>query len=179
MKQFGFIAAIAVFLASAAFAQTLPKPTGVGLIDFSRAVSRNDEGVQAANSFTEEGKKLEAALLKSQVKVTDLQDKLSKSGATMSESEKSTLVKDIEKAKKDYEREQEDAQTALNDKQEALIRPIADRVKKVIEAYAKELNLAVVLNFSQDMVYSNDVLDITTEIIRRTNADIVKNPAKR
>ena len=59
-----------------------------------------------------------------------------------------------------------------------LFRPIADRVKKVVEAYAKELNLAVVVNETEDMLFANDVVDITTEIIRRVNADIVKNPTK-
>jgi Skp family chaperone for outer membrane proteins len=47
-----------------------------------------------------------------------------------------------------------------------------------VEAYAKELNLAVVVNATEDMLYASDVVDITTEIIRRVNADIVKNPAK-
>jgi hypothetical protein len=28
------------------------------------------------------------------------------------------------------------------------------------------------------MLYASDVVDVTTEIIRRVNADIVKNPAK-
>jgi len=33
------------------------------------------------------------------------------------------------------------------------------------------------VNMSDDMIYANDVVDITTEIIRRVNADITKNPA--
>ena len=37
---------------------------------------------------------------------------------------------------------------------------------------------AVVVNATEDMLYANDVVDITTEIIRRVNSDIVKNPAK-
>ena len=84
----------------------------------------------------------------------------------------------IDKEKKVYELEQRNAQSSLDDRQEELFRPIADRVHKIVEVYAKELNLAVVVNMTEDMVYANDVIDITTEIIRRVNADIVKNPAK-
>ncbi len=87
-------------------------------------------------------------------------------------------MREIEKEKKVYELEQQNAQSTLDDRQEELFRPIADRVQKVVEVYAKELNLVVVVNATEDMLYANDVVDITTEIIRRVNADIVKNPAK-
>lgn len=175
MKRFGTIVAVAFFMVATAFAQAAPAPTGVGLIDFQRAIQQNDEGVKAGKAFTDEGNKLAAELKKVQTKITDLQEKLSKSTV---DTEKASLTKDIEKAKKDYDRQQEDAQTAIDDKQEELYRPIAERVRKVVEAYAKELNLVVVMNVSQDMVFANDVVDITTEIIRRTNADLSKNPLK-
>lgn len=178
MKRFGSIVAAALFFAATAFAQATPAPTAVGLIDFQRAVSQNDDGVKAAKAYTDEGTRLTTELNKARTKANDLQTKLTTSGPTMSDTDRAALTKDVEKAKKDFDRDQEDAQTAINDKQEELFRPIADRVKKVVETYAKELNLVLVLNASMDMVYANDVVDITTEIIRRTNADIAKNPTK-
>jgi len=178
MKRFGSIVAAALFLSATAFAQTAPAPTDVGLINFQRALAQNDEGVKAATAYTDEGKKLQAELTKYQTKVTELQDKLTKSGPTMSDADRNTLTRDIEKAKKDLEREQEDAQMAIDDKQDELFRPIADRVHKVVESYAKESNLVLVLNISDDMLYAGPAVDITVEIIRRVNADIVKNPAK-
>src|SRR5436189_269079 len=112
MKRFGSILAAVLFLSAMAFAQTAPTPTGVGLIEFQRALAQNDEGVKAASAYTEEGKRLQAELGKFQAKVTELQDKLSKSGPTLTDAARSALTKDIEKAKKDLEREQEDAQMA-------------------------------------------------------------------
>ena len=148
------------------------------MINFQRAVSQNDEGVKAAGVYTAEGQKLKDGLLKSQAKVTELQDQLTKAGPTMTDAAKNTLMREIEKEKKVYELEQQNAQSSLDDRQEELFRPIADRVHKIVEVYAKELNLAVVVNATEDMLYASDVVDITTEIIRRVNADIVKNPAK-
>jgi Skp family chaperone for outer membrane proteins len=148
------------------------------MINFQRAVSQNDEGMKAATVYTAEGMKLKDGLLKSQQKVTELQDQLTKGGPTMTDAAKNTLMREIEKEKKVYELEQQNAQSSLDDRQEELFRPIADRVHKMVEAYAKELNLAVVVNATEDMLYANDLVDITTEIIRRVNADIVKNPAK-
>ena len=176
-KQFGLILAVTLLFAATAFSQA-GTPTAVGMINFQRAISQNDEGVKAAGVYTAEGKKLADGLLKNQAKVTELQDQLTKGGPTMSESAKSALMRDIAKEKQVYELEQRNAQSSLDDRQEELFRPIADRVHKIVEVYAKELNLAVVVNQTDDMVYANDVVDITTEIIRRVNADIVKNPAK-
>jgi len=180
MKRFGFTVAAMLILAASAFAQATPTPTGVGLIDFQKAVSKNDEGVKAANTLTDIGNKLKDELIKSQGKVTELQEKLAKAPLTMSDSEKQALTRDIDKAKKVFEVEQQDALNKMDDKQEELFRPIADRVKKVVEVYAKELNLVVVLNMSQDMLYADtDLVDITGEILRRVNFDIAKNPAKK
>jgi outer membrane protein len=176
-KQFGSVLSATLFLAATAFSQT-PTPSAVGMINFQRAVSQNDEGVKAAGVYTAEGQKLKEALSKSQSKVQDLQDKLTKEGPTMTDAAKNTLMREIEKEKKVYELEQQNAQSSLDDRQEELFRPIADRVHKIVEVYAKELNLAVVVNATEDMLYANDVVDITTEIIRRVNSDIVKNPAK-
>ena len=176
-KQFGCALSATLFLATTAFSQT-PSPSAVGMINFQRAVSQNDEGVKAAGVYTAEGQKLKDGLLKSQAKVTELQDQLTKAGPTMTDAAKNTLMREIEKEKKVYELEQQNAQSSLDDRQEELFRPIADRVHKIVEVYAKELNLAVVVNATEDMLYASDVVDITTEIIRRVNADIVKNPAK-
>jgi len=176
-KRFGCALAVTFLITATAFAQT-PAPSAVGMINFQRAVSQNDEGVKAAGLYTAEGKKLADGLLKSQTKVTELQDKLTKSGPTMTETDKNALMREIDKEKKVYDLEQQNAQSTLDDRQEELFRPIADRVHKIVEGYAKELNLAVVVNATEDMLYANDVVDITTEIIRRVNADIVKNPAK-
>jgi len=180
MKRIGFMVAAVLILAASAYAQATPTPTGVGLIDFQKAVSKNDEGVKAANALTDIGNKLKDNLVKAQGKVQELQDKLAKAPATMSDTEKTALTREIDKAKKVYDVEQQDALNTMDDKQEELFRPIADRVKRIVEVYAKELNLVVVLNMSQDMLYADtDLVDITGEILRRVNADIAKNPAKK
>jgi outer membrane protein len=175
--QLGCVFAMILFFAATALSQA-SVPSAVGMINFQRAVSQNDEGVKAGAVYIAEGQKLKDELVKSQSKVTDLQDQLTKGGPTMTDAAKNSLMREIDKEKKVYELEQQNAQSTIDDKQEELFRPIADRVKKVVEAYAKELNLAVVVNETEDMLFANDVVDITTEIIRRVNADIVKNPTK-
>src|SRR6187402_229259 len=93
-KQFGFILAVTFFFSATAFSQA-GAPTAVGIINFQRAISQNDEGVKAAGTYTAEGKKLADGLLKSQTKVTELQDQLTKGGPTMTESAKNALMRDI------------------------------------------------------------------------------------
>jgi Skp family chaperone for outer membrane proteins len=83
-KQFGCLFAVTLFFAATALSQT-PAPSAVGMINFQRAVSQNDEGMKAAGVYTAEGEKLKTGLLTSQKKVSDLQDQLSKGGPTMTE----------------------------------------------------------------------------------------------
>jgi hypothetical protein len=47
--------------------------------------------------------------------VTELQDKLTKDGPTMTDTAKNTLMREIEKEKKVYELEQQNAQSSLDD----------------------------------------------------------------
>jgi len=177
MKRFGSIAAAMIFSAATALAQAPAAPTGLGLINFQRAIEQNDEGVKAAGVYKQEVEKLKVKLDASQKKIAELQDKLEKNGKTMSDADKNSTGRELDRAQKNFDLDRQDAQNTIDDKQDELFRPIADRVKKVVESYAKELNLAAVVNYSDDMIGANDVVDITTEIIRRVNSDIAKNPA--
>jgi len=178
MNRFGSIAVAVLFCAASAFAQAPASPNGIGIINFQRAIEQNDEGVKAAGVYKQEVEKLKTKLDVSQKKIAELQDKLEKNAKTMTDSEKSATGRELDRAQKDFDLDRQDAQNIVDEKQDELFRPIADRVKKVVETYAKERNLAVVVNYSDDMISANDVVDITTEIIRLVNADIAKNPAK-
>ena len=75
--------------------------------------------------------------------------------------------------------ENDDAQKELGDLQQQLFRPIMEQTQKVLQAYSAENGFAVVFDVSSQansIIYVQDVADITTEIIRRVDADIAKTP---
>jgi len=73
----------------------------------------------------------------------------------------------------------DDAQKDIGDLQQNLLRPIADRAQKVLQAYSTENGFSVVFDVSNqtnNILYVQDVADITTEIIRRVDSELVKAP---
>src|SRR5437870_1603197 len=66
------------------------------------------------------------------------------------------------------------------DLQQQLFRPIMEQTQKVLQAYSAENGFAVVFDVSSQansIIYVQDVADITTEIIRRVDANVAKAPA--
>jgi hypothetical protein len=73
----------------------------------------------------------------------------------------------------------EDAQKDVPELQQRLLGPVAERAQKIIKSYADEVGLAVVFDISSQansIIYFPDVADVTTEVIRRIDADIAKSP---
>ena len=64
----------------------------------------------------------------------------------------------------------------LQELQQTLLRPIAERLQKVLEAYASEMGYSAVLD-AMTVVWAAPTADITTEIIRRIDADVAASPA--
>jgi Skp family chaperone for outer membrane proteins len=94
---------------------------------------------------------------------------------------KNDLTRQIDQTNTEMNRMNEDAQKELGDIQQKLFRPIAERTSKVLNAYAQETGYSVVFDVSSQansIIYVQDVADITTEIIRRVDAEVAKPAAK-
>ena len=114
-----------------------------------------------------------------QKSLQDSQNKLQTQGQVLTDAVKADLGRQIEKLNTDLQRMNDDAQKDIGDLQQQLLRPIADRAQKVLQAYSVENGFAVVFDVSNqanNIIYVQDVADITTEIIRRVDTELVKTP---
>ena len=162
-----------------------PAATGaakVAVVDFQRAITENSEGKKAQESFLAEITKRQSDFDKKQKSLDDAQTKLRTQEKVLDDSAKSNLSKQIDQTTTELNRMNEDAQKELGDLQQRLFRPIAERAQKVLQAYAAETGFGVVFDISgqtNSIIYYQDVSDITTEIIRRVDAEAGKTaPAK-
>ena len=90
------------------------------------------------------------------------------------------MAKQIDDKQTLLTRMNEDAQKEVPELQSKLLGPVADRTQKIIKSYADEAGIAVVFDISSQnsaIIHSSDLADITTEVIRRIDADIAKSPA--
>jgi outer membrane protein len=149
----------------------------VAVLDVQRALAENTDGKKAVAQLNAEGTKRQAELESKQKAIQEAQDKLRTQDRLLSDTVKADLTRQIERDTTDLQRATEDAQKAMQDMQAKLLSPIYQLTQKVLSAYANEMGLAVVFDVSNQassIIYINDLADITTEIIRRLDAEIAK-----
>jgi outer membrane protein len=155
-------------------------PSGrVAVVDFQKAVLENAEGKKAQEKLMAEVSKRQKDFEEKQKNLQDAQNKLQTQNQALSDTAKADLSRQIEKLNTDLQRMNDDAQKDIGDLQQQLLRPIADRAQKVLQAYSAENGFSVVFDVSNqtnNIVYVQDVADITTEIIRRVDSELVKAP---
>ena len=143
----------------------------LAVIDFQAALASNAEGRKAQAYLAAEVTKRQGEMEKMQKSLDDAQNKLRTQDKALSDTAKADLTREIDRLGTDLQRKNDDAQKELGDLQQRLLRPIAERLQKVLQIYAVEMGYAVVLD-AMSVVYFQDTADITTEIIRRVDADV-------
>ena len=152
----------------------------VAVVDFQKAVVDNSEGKKAQEKFMAEVNKRQKEFEEKQKNLADLQNKLQTQNAVLGDPAKADLSRQIDRINTDLQRMNDDAQKELGDFQQQLFRPIMEQTQKVLQAYSAENGFAVVFDVSSQansIIYVQDVADITTEIIRRVDANVGKAPA--
>ena len=163
--------------ASAAAQTTPPKPgTKVGVIDFNSALFDSDPGKAAVKEIEKGLENTKTKFEALQKDLTDLQTKLQNA---KTDAEKAPITRDMDAKTTEGKRLQEDGQRLSDDLQQRFLPPVADLIKKMVDEYAKENDLAIVLDPTTEgtnIVFAARASDITTEIIRRANAAFAKDP---
>ena len=185
MKLLGSVVLISLMLAMTAWAQApaanppaaagaAAPATRVAVIDFNEAVVKTANGKKASDQIQGEITKMRGDFDKEQKKLEDLQEKQKNTQKALSDTELGQIGRDITAAQTNLDRMNQDAQRKIQDLQEELFGPVAQLVKKHVDSYAAEVGLAVVFDMSTqptNILFANDVADITTEIVRRVDAD--------
>jgi len=187
MKRFALTVLVLILVGAVAQAQTPAAPpkapaippvpgSKIATIDFRTALMESDPGKVAQQEYEKGIGGEKSKFDKLSKEMDELQTKLQNA---KTETEKSTLNKDIERKTRDAQIAQEDAQRLSQDLQDKLLPPVATRVNKAVEDYSKENNLALVLDPRTDpsnIIWNNPAMDITSEIMRRMNAEYAKEP---
>jgi outer membrane protein len=184
MRRLSLFVLIGLLLPVAAFAQA-PAAAGAGagrvaVVDFQKAVTENAEGKKAQEKFMAELNRRQKDFEDKQKTMSDAQTKLQTGDKALSETAKADLAKQIDKLNTELQRMNDDAQKDLGDLQQQLFRPIAEKAQEVVKNYSNENGFALVFDLSSQansIIYSQDVADITTEVIRRIDATPSKAPA--
>ena len=175
MRQVTLLVMISLMLPAALVAQA-PASTGakVAIIDFQAALAGNTLGKKAQDQLAAEVNKRQSDMEKTQKSLEDAQNKLRTQANALSDDAKANLSRDVDRMTTELQRKNDDAQKELQELQQTLLRPIAERLQKVLDSYANEMGYSAVFD-AMTVVWAAPTTDITTEIIRRIDADVAAN----
>src|ERR1700683_2906476 len=138
------------------------------VINIQGAIISTKDGQKAAAELNAKTAPKKKELEQKQNDINALQDQLNKGSNTLSETAKNDLYKNIEAKKKGLQREVEDAQADLEADQQKLLQQLAPKMLAVIEKYARENSITMVVDVSSPqtpVLYASPSIDITKEII--------------
>jgi outer membrane protein len=143
--------------------------TKIGFVDMSK-LSESAPQIKSAQSRIEaEFAPREKELVGLQKEIRNLEERLSRDGSVMSESESTKLERDILSKRRDMKRAQEEFRDDLNIRQSEVLAKLNRSMYEAIVALAKEQRFDLIL--SQGVIYSSDKVDITESILNKLSSD--------
>jgi outer membrane protein len=152
----------------------VPFPAGakIAFINPQRIFQESVEGKAAVTRVNTLIQKKQNEGAERQKQLQANQQKLQTSGGVMNEAARTQLEKEIEKAQVDGQRFQQDAQAEINELQQEVQSEFIKKVTPIIEVVAKEKGLQFVFDQGNSgMVFAEPGLDLTTEVIKKMDAN--------
>lgn len=156
-------------LAGLAFAQS-PQPSKIGTINVQQAVQNTQEAKAATaklqREFVEPRTK---ALEAQQAELRELQEKLQRSGNTLSQTAKDDMQAEINKKTKLFNRGVEDYQADSEDKQRELLADFSTKMQAVMIAFGTDNGYAVIFDTSNrdqsGLMWAASSIDVTMAVV--------------
>jgi len=142
----------------------------MAVIDVQRVVTESDPGKEALGQLKElQDQKIEEGRGVQQ-RLDELRDRFNKQRFTLAEDKLAELTKQIEDEGIALKRFQDDAQRDLEDARRKALEGLELKIMPIISALGAEQGLTMIFNkFQSGLVYADDSVDITDEVIRRFN----------
>lgn len=139
-----------------------------GSINIQAAMTGTKEGQKAAEEMSKKLDPRKKAIDAKAQEIRELQDKLQRGGAAMSETAKADLTRQIDEKTKSYNRDMEDAQAELSEDNRRLLEDMTNKMTKVIDEYATANRFSIIFDISNPntpVLYTSNLIDITRDII--------------
>ena len=148
----------------------LPEGSKIAILNPDTVMSESQAGKAVQAQLKALTDKRTAELQNMQTSLQALQNKKTTQASIMSPAAMTQLDKDIDKMNLDMQYKQQTAQKEIQDLQSELFDELANKMQPVLEAYAKEKGLHVVLDPRAGVTWAAAGMDISAEIVRRLDA---------
>jgi Skp family chaperone for outer membrane proteins len=160
--------------ATAAPIVPLPEGTKVAIIDPDYIAAESAAGKAIFNQLKALSDKRTGELQNAQTAVNALIQKKNTQASMLTPQAVAQLDKEIERQNLDIQYKTQTAQKEISDLQSELYSDLATKMSPVLEAFAKEKGLLVVLDARNGVTWAAAGMDISPEIVKRLDAVIKK-----
>jgi Skp family chaperone for outer membrane proteins len=172
MKKFNLILIIILFFANISLADQYPN-TSIGIIDINRVLTESNAAKDAAKQIEKIQNKSEEDSKKEDELIIKEREKLIEQQSVMAPEAFEVKVADFEKKVQTYQIERQEKLRKLDQMVQAARANILDEVKPIINDYANELGITVILE-KNAVVMSADDMDMTDQVIEILNKILPK-----
>jgi outer membrane protein len=142
----------------------------VAVIDVQRVVTDSDPGKESLQRLRtlQDEKIAEGRNLQSELEA--LRDQLNKQRLTLSEQKLAEMSGEIEDKTIALQRFEDDAKRSLEEARRTALGRLEERIMPIINEIGKDRGFTLIFNkFQSGLVYADDAVDITDDVIRRFN----------
>ncbi|MFQ5723728.1 MAG: OmpH family outer membrane protein [Terriglobia bacterium] len=139
----------------------------IGVLNVQFAMANTQEGKKASEDLRARFNPQRAELERLQREIRDLENQLRTQERTISDEARRELMRELEDKRKQANRMQEDLRDEVEQVQGEYVNSIGQKLERIIDQYAREKNLALVLNAFQGgpIIWRAQTVDITADII--------------
>ncbi|MBI2955711.1 MAG: OmpH family outer membrane protein, partial [Acidobacteria bacterium] len=130
--------------------------------------ARTQEGQKAVEDLRARFGPRESELQKLSEEIRELESRLQTQQRTLSDEARLQIVREVERKRKVFTRQQQDLQEDAQFAQQEHLQRIGEKLQKIVDRYARENSLALVLNDSDGtlVVFATAAVDITEPVVR-------------
>ena len=172
------LAAGASAQATSAAAAPGPASGTVVILNSQRLALESAPGKEAYGRLKKLSDQKKEELDKLEKDARDLVQKLNDQGQSMPADKREALEKQADDKQKTWKRMQEDAQRDLQEAERKEMTALENRIGPVVNDYFKEKKYAIVLDSRAGIVYRDDLIDVTDDVLKRINTTVALPPAK-
>ena len=148
----------------------------IGFVNAPKVLEQAPQAEAAQKALQKEFSPRDKAIVDEQKEIRKLEDKLSRDGVIMSESERRKMERDIISRKRDLKREQDEFREDLNIRRNEAFEKIRNIIRDAINEIAKKEKYDLIVG--EGVIYANDKIDITDKVVGRLKQEFNKSAKK-
>ena len=172
MKKFNLILLTLLFFSSYVFSDQYPN-TSIGIIDINKVLTESKAAIDATKQIEKIQKNSEEESKSEDDLIIKERERLIEQQSVMAPEAFEIKVADFEKKVQTYQIERQEKLRKLDQMVQIARAKILEEVKPIINEYAKELGITVILE-KNAVIMSADEMDMTDQVIKILNNNLPK-----